>query len=108
MKGLLTYYVGNTQVLELSGLKDTVSGNYQNDATVTVTLTDSAGASVSGQTWPAAMTYVPASNGTYRVTLDSDLVLTAGVTYTARIDVIAAGGIIGRWDCTVAVKPRRY
>jgi hypothetical protein len=91
-------YVANTNNLELTGLKSELEGNYLNDATVTVTLKDAAGAEVTGgDGWPETMTYIEGSNGNYVIGLTHALVLLPGKKYTAIID--ADGGSSGheRW-----------
>lgn len=108
MKNLLVLYIGNHNVLELQGLQDALTPQqYENNATVSVALKDSAGQAVAGQTWPATMSYVESSDGVYRATLDADLVLTHGVNYTAEINVTTAGGVIGKWEAIVTAKTRR-
>lgn len=81
----MTIFVGNTCLLELVELLDTQTGGYINDATVTVTIVDSDGNEVSGETFPLTMSYVSSSDGLYRCTLLHGLGFTAGHTYTAQI-----------------------
>ncbi|MDX8513529.1 hypothetical protein [Mesorhizobium captivum] len=100
-------YVGNTNIIELTGLKSAVEGTYVNDADVTVTVKDADGNAVAGQTWPAAMTYVAASNGNYRGILEDDLALVDGTTYFAHIDADAGANRIGHWEFAFVPKTRR-
>lgn len=55
----------NTQVIEIDGLQDAVTGNFLNTATATATLFD-----INGDADPILnaipMTYVPSSNGIYQ------------------------------------------
>jgi len=97
MNTLHIIYEGNDMVLELRGLQGEVSGDYIDTATVTVTLTDSAGAEVAGETWPLAMPYVTGSNGKYRATLADTLTLTVGQKYTATISADAGAGLKAKW-----------
>ena len=83
-------YISNDNILELNGLKDEVAGTFINSATVTVTLVDSDGTEVVGDTWPKTMSYATSSDGIYRATLLDTLTLTEGACYTAK--VIADGG----------------
>lgn len=90
-------FVGNTNLLEIRGLKSAVEGTFINDATVTVTVKNASGANVSGQTWPAAMSYVAASSGDYRAVIEDDAALMPRQTYTAEITVNAGVNRIGFW-----------
>lgn len=91
-------YIGNTNIVELSGLKSAVEGSFVNDATVTVTVKDKDGANVSGQTWPADMDYVAGTDGLYRGILEDDLALTEGELYAAHIDADAGPNRVGHWE----------
>jgi hypothetical protein len=90
-------FVGNTNLLEIRGLKSAVEGTFINDATVSVTVKDASGAAITGQTWPTAMIYVAASQGDYRAVIEDDAALTARQTYTAEITVNAGVNRIGFW-----------
>lgn len=87
-------------VVELSGLKDEVTGAFINTATVTVTLVDRDGVEVIGQAWPTAMPYVAASDGVYRGTLSDSLDLTKFEAYTAQITADAGAGLRQYWECS--------
>jgi hypothetical protein len=100
-------YVGNTNIIEVTGLKSAVEGAYVNDADVEVTVKDGAGNDVAGQIWPAAMDYVAASNGNYRGILEDDLALVDGTTYFAHIDADAGANRIGHWEFAFVPKTRR-
>ena len=65
------------------------TGAWIDDATVTVTVTDSTGAEVSGgNTWPATLAYKTGSKGIYQVTLQRTLAFVAGSAYTATVTAI--------------------
>lgn len=93
-------FVANTNILELIGLQDALTGDYINNATVTlVDLVDEENVSVapfSGS--PVTMPYVSGTNGNYRGVLDSELPLVGGQCYIAKI--AADGGIDrkGFWE----------
>lgn len=95
----LTIYIGNTSIIELQNLTNSVTGLAVTNATVVVTLTDGAGDEVSGQTWPVTLTHVAA--GTYRATLENDIDLVAHRNYTATVDATVSGVGVGRWTSTV-------
>lgn len=89
--------VANDNILEVTELKDPATGSFINNATVTAVLVDSAGAQVAGDTWPKTLTYVSASNGTYRATLEQTLAIISGRTYTAQITALG-NGFTGFWE----------
>jgi len=101
------FYVANDHVLELRNLRDNVSGVFINNATVVVTIKDSAGANVTGETWPKSMPYVAASNGIYRATLDATLGIASGSSYTARITVTTPLGADAYWEFPVRGDTRK-
>jgi hypothetical protein len=93
----MTAFVANTNLLELSGLKNVAAGTFINDATVTVTV-KKAGTNVAGASWPLTMDYVAASDGIYRAVLSEDLALVARTHYTAFIDADGGDGRVGHWE----------
>lgn len=100
-------YVGNTNLIEVVGLKSAVEDGYVNDADVSVTVKDAAGTNVSGQTWPATLTYVTASDGNYRGILEDDLALVDGAQYYAHVDADGGANRIGHWEFAFIPKTRR-
>lgn len=101
----LKLYIGNDNVITLSGLQDSIDDSYKNAASVTVTLVDSEGTEVAGETWPLSMAYVAASNGEYRATLADTLTLEAG-EYIAQVSADAGAGLKGYWEISVTVQTR--
>jgi len=101
---MLRLYVGNTTILELQELTNSVAGSAVTTATVTATLTDAAGDEVAGQTWPVTLSHVSA--GTYRATLENDLTLTANRAYIATIDATVSGVGVGHWESKVRAVER--
>ena len=100
----LTIYIGNTTVVELQALKNNLTDAAITNATVVVTLTDTADVEVAGQTWPLILTHVSA--GTYRATLENDLVLTANRKYKATIDATVSGVGIAHWVADIIAEHR--
>lgn len=92
----MTAFVANSNVLQLVGLKGALDGAWVNNATVTATVKDDNGNSVTGAVG-LTMTYVSGSNGNYSVLLGAALPFKAGAVYRAFIDV-DAGGRIGHWE----------
>lgn len=101
----ITIYLSNDHRLTLDGLfaaiyggsvqhptatdeqGNALEGEWVNDATVAVTITDRDGAQVSGETWPLTLAYVTASNGRYQAVLDDGLSLSEKCPYFAAVTV---------------------
>lgn len=98
--------VGNSNVVQLSGLKNAATGAYDNAAACSVVLYDAGGDEVDGQVWPAVMAYVPSSNGVYRATLSAALAIVEGHVYRAVITAAGAGGVVGAWEAEVLAYTR--
>lgn len=79
-------FVGNTNNLEVNGLKSEIEGVFLNDAIVSVTIKDASSVEVAGASWPQSMTYLPGSEGNYVLGLSRFLEFTNGAKYTAYID----------------------
>ncbi len=90
-------FVSNTNLLEVIGLKDAVTGAFINGATVTATIKDKAGAVVLGQTFPVTLAFVSGSNGDYRATLVKALLLVDDTEYIAEITATDTAGD-GFWE----------
>ncbi len=101
----LIYYL-NDHVIEVDKFYDEVDGSYINSATVTVTLVDSTGTDVVGQTWPTALPYVASSDGKYRATLADTMTLVKGQPYTAKVTANGGPGLMGYWEVPVKVVTR--
>lgn len=83
-------FVGNTNNLEINGLKSEVEDTFLNDATITVTIKDANGVDVAGEPWPQTMTYLAGSDGNYVLGLTRNLDFSNGAKYTAFIDADAS------------------
>ncbi len=99
-------YIDNDNLIELIGLKDIALDTYVNDAAVAITLTDSAGDSVVGQSWPVTLNYVAGSDGDYRATLEDGLTLSVGGKYTAVVTADAGGDLLGKWTVKAVARVR--
>lgn len=99
-------FFGNDMVLEVRKLRNELTGAFLNSATVDVTLNDSTGTGVLGQTWPRSLAYVAGSDGIYRTTIPDTLTLTANAKYTAVITADAGAGLAARWDVPIICKRR--
>ena len=91
-------YVSNDNTVTVDLLYDVVDAAYVNDATVTMSLVDSAGVAVTGQSWPATLAYVTASNGKYQAILEDAAALVAGAHYTAKVTANGGADKLGYWE----------
>ena len=101
-------YIDNTNVIELTELTNSVTSAAITNATVTVSLYDSAGVLVTSQSspnqiFPLSMSHV--AGGTYRAALIDGLVIVENRQYIAHIDANASG-TIGHWELPVRAKVR--
>ncbi len=96
----------NDHILRLDELKDVGLDSFINDASVVATLKDADGNDVSGQTWPATMTYVVASDGRYEATLENALDIDPGTFYEAFI-VATKDSLVGTWELKMQGMRRR-
>jgi hypothetical protein len=94
----VTAFIANTNILELRGLKDSLTEAFINDADVTVTLKDEDGDEIGSVSWPISMSYVVNSDGDYRGVLSADLPLIAGTCYVAHIDADDGADRDGHWE----------
>lgn len=99
-------YDGSDTTIELVELRNGITGEYIDAATVTVTVIDINDAEVSGASWPITMTYVTASNGKYRATLPAALVLAKRARYTANVSVSAGAGLEAEWEVPLVCQQR--
>jgi hypothetical protein len=84
---------GSTNVVELVGLQDTVTGLYPEDATVTCDILSN-GVALAGAAG-LAMPHVNGTTGadaTYRGTVPATVALVVGKVYARRITAVGAGG----------------
>ncbi|MCR4300972.1 MAG: hypothetical protein NUV51_05120 [Sulfuricaulis sp.] len=77
--------------------------HYLNAATVAVTLKDSAGVNITGETWPKTLAYVAGSNGRYRATLSDLIGIVPGQPVKATVTA-EQGGLNRVWEDTVPVQ----
>lgn len=102
----MTVFVANTNVIDLTGLKNEITDAFINDAAVTVTIKTVAGVEVAGETWPVSMGYVAASNGNYRGILSDEIELVAKSKYIAHIDADGGPDLVGHWELTFKAAAR--
>lgn len=100
-----TAYVGNDNLLIVDAVVN-ADGDYLNDATVSVTLTDKRGNEVSGGSWPLSVPYVAGSNGKYQVTLEDGLALVSDKVYIANITIDAGDDLIALYKMRICATNR--
>lgn len=95
----LALYIGEDMAIQMTGLRNVITGSYINDATMTYTLKTPSDAAVTGAS-AISMPYVAASSGNYRGTMDASVAatLTAGSEYWLEITV--SGSVFRRIACT--------
>lgn len=81
----------NSNLLTLDQLKDVANDNFLNAATVTVTLKDLDGNSISGESWPLAMSYVSGSDGKYIATVAAAISVVEGDEVEAHVSAVESG-----------------
>ena len=97
--------IGNSNVVELQRLRNTVTGQPITDANVDMTVYDGAGVAVGGQVWSTSLQHV--ADGTYRVILDATLELRRGDTYYGIITALGVGGgEEGKWELQLKADSR--
>jgi len=99
-------YDGSDTTIEVTELRNGVTGEYLDAATVTVTLKDADDVEVSGASWPLSMAYVTGSNGKYRANLPAALALTKRARYTAHVSADAGAGLTAEWETKVVCHQR--
>lgn len=97
-------YIGNTNVIELRALTNSVTNVVDTGATVAVTLLDASGTEVAGETWPVSASH--SSGGNYQATLSAGIAITNLNRYTAKIAVTGFGGETGLYECQVIAQVR--
>lgn len=85
-------YIGNDMRVRWDAMTDELTGDYINDATVTFTLKDSAGAAVAGAS-AIPMDYVASSNGRYQEKLSGAIALTDQARYFLEISASSSGRV---------------
>jgi hypothetical protein len=98
--------IGNDTIIDVARLQDELTGEFVNDAEVSITLVDAAGMEVEGDTWPKPVPYVDDTDGLYRATLVYTLALVPDGRYTAQLDVDAGAGRRAAWSIACVARMR--
>lgn len=93
--------IGTTNLVEVSHLVNSVTGDYVDTATVTATIKDlQTGMPVDGETWPVTLVAV-GTDGNYRVSVGPGLVLDRNRQYV--VDITAVDGTeTANWQTKVS------
>lgn len=88
--------LGSTNLLIYDGLVNGDTGAYVNDATITGTLKDAAGADIGGVgvSWPVNLTYDGGAKGRYRAELPDTLAVAEGDVGTAEYAIADSTGTL--------------
>lgn len=81
----------NTSNVEIKGLRNAVTNEIINDATVTLIVYDPDGLIMTGDTFPKTLDYVVESKGVYRATLSAAIPWIVGETYRYVYTVLSDG-----------------
>lgn len=92
----------SNNIIELDALRNGITGDYINDATVTVTIVDPDDNELTGQSWPTTMDYVNGSNGKYRALLDFDIDWPADYAFSL-ISVNGGAGLVGYFKTQLTI-----
>lgn len=103
----MSFYVDNSNILRLTGVKNQATGSYMNTASVAVTIKDLEENEVAGQTWPLFFDYVADSNGNYIAIISEDLDLIPGTEYVAEVISDNGDGLVGSWKYHFIALERR-
>ena len=106
MSTIVVIYVGNDNLLKADHVREEVTGEFMNSATVQVTLFDGNGEEVGGDTWPRTMDYVTDSKGVYRTTLPKTLDLVPNGRYVAAVEVDGGAGLYAKWTIQCVARSR--
>jgi len=96
--------IGNSNVIELRELTNSVTELVDEGASVSVTLYDWADDEVEGEVWPVLMGHD--TGGLYRATLAPTLELTPNLPYYGVVVAEGSGGEIGRWRVPMRARVR--
>ena len=99
-------YHRNDNLLELLGLRNEITEEFVDDATVTAVVKDRQGTEIGGQSWPLAMTYVTASEGNYLGVIDAALDVEPSDRVIAEITIAVTGGLEAFFKLPLIVKER--
>lgn len=83
-------FVKSGNVIEVRGLKNNVTGAFDEGATVSLTVIDRDGDQVAGESWPLVMSSV--GGGKYRATLSHAVDFDRDGIYTAQIRITGSSG----------------
>lgn len=97
-------FLDNSNVIKMPLLTNSATGLADTGASMSVTLLDSSGTEVAGETWPVSMAHAGA--GEYRATLASAITIAVGEVYTAKVVATGSGGQTGRWNCRLRAEER--
>lgn len=97
-------YIANDNVLEVSEVIDSITGNIDTGASVSVELVTLDGVHVAGESWPLIVPH--SADGLYRVTLSHALELKQARPVIAQIRITGSTGAKAYWQCKVLPKVR--
>lgn len=97
--------VGNDQSITVTGVTDSDSGEYIDDAVIQARLYNLDGTEVSGVSWPVTLSYT-GSLGVYRGVLEDAIALQPDTQYELEVSVAAPGDLVAHYRETVYAQYR--
>jgi hypothetical protein len=102
-----TVFVGNDNLLKLTGLKKMAATVYDNEAVVTAVVTTRAGVNVTGQNMPVTLTYVEDSDGDYVGILYKEIEWELNEPYLAHVTAFS-DGLTALWTIRLTARTRPF
>jgi len=97
-------YIGNDSLIVVDELKNVATDAFLNSATVSAQLKTTAGVNVGSA---ITLSYVAASDGKYRGTLEEDAAVVSTQDYELHIDVDGGSDLKAHWEIPVKALKRR-
>lgn len=85
------YFINNSVLVQVLGLRNAADDSYVNNATVAVSIKGADGNNLAGETWPVTLAYVAGSNGDYQGVISSAVSVAVGDIVTLYITATATG-----------------
>lgn len=98
----MTLYIGNDNLIKVTGLYDSVASAYANTATVTWELTHDGGSAIAS----GVLAYVANSRGDYQGIIEEDVALHEDQHFHLKITADAGSDRIAYWDTPVTIASR--
>jgi len=102
----LVFFDNNTMALLLKGLRSGLGQSAVNDAVVSYTIVDAAGAAIPGYSEPLPLNYWQGSDGDYVAIIDDEIDVNRNEQYTIILTVDAQDGSHAEWSQPLLIDSR--